>query len=291
MKPLIRAGGFAPVLLLALSFVQNSGASGSVSSILKCMADNIPRSSSIQNIEFRSESVLEDAAEDFYDEGVRILRASVYLSRISDNQRRVLAYFHEPFEVRGARVLLIEKESGNETFLYAPVLGDVRRLTGRHISSSVNGTDFSYEDLEQLYGMAKGGAITRLADSELNGREVYVLKSVSSAGSESTYPRINSYVDKQTCVTLTMKLYGKGDRLRKIYTVDPESLRQVNGLWVPYKMAMRDVRNMTETKLILHKLEVDAFTRLDYPGDYSCDYCNCDTTDRRPEDRGASSRD
>ena len=84
MQPLIRARGFAPVLLLALSFVQNSDASESVSSILKCMADNIPRPSSIQNIEFRSESVLEDASEDFYDEGVRILRASVYLSRISD---------------------------------------------------------------------------------------------------------------------------------------------------------------------------------------------------------------
>ncbi|MEN8108157.1 MAG: outer membrane lipoprotein-sorting protein, partial [Pseudomonadota bacterium] len=155
------------------------------------MADNIPLSASVQDIEFRSESLsVFEEDEDFFERGVRTLRASVYLSRVFDNQRRVLAYFHEPFEVRGARILLIEKESGNETFLYAPVFGDVRRLTGRHISSSVSGTDFSYEDLEQLYAMAKGGSVTRLADAELNGKEVYVLKSVSSAGSDSTYQRI-----------------------------------------------------------------------------------------------------
>ena len=263
MRSLIRAGRFISLLILALSCVQNSDASETASGILECMADNIPRSASVQDIEFRSESM--DVSEDFIEEGgnffergVRILRASVYLSRIFDNQRRILAYFHEPFEVRGARILLVEKESGNEAFLYAPVFGDVQRLTGRHISSSISGTDFSYEDLEQLYDMAKGRTATRLADAELNGKEVYVLKLVPGAVSDSTYQRINIYVDKQTCVTMKMELYGKGDRLRKIYSVDSESLRQINGLWIPYKMAMRDVRNMTETEIVVHKVEIDA---------------------------------
>lgn len=188
---------------------------------------------------------------------MRILTASVYLNRIPDKQQRVLAYFHEPFEVRGARILLIEKQAENETFLYAPVFGDVRRLTGRHISASVNGTDFSYQDLEQLYGMAKGGSVSRLADAELNGKEVYVLESVSSAVADSTYQRMNIFVDKETCVAMKMELFGKGDRLRKIYSVDPESLRQVNGLWIPHKMTMRDVRNNTETALSVHKVEID----------------------------------
>ncbi len=248
----LRAGGVVAVLL-AMLLMKNSVASGDPSSILECMLDNIPHSSSIQDIEFLSKGLSDDAFEQ-----ARVLRASVYLSAVSDDRRSVLAYFHEPFEVRGARILLLEKESGNETFLYAPVFGDVRRLTGRHISSSVNGTDFSYEDLEQLYGMARRGTVTRLADTKLNGKEVYVLKSVSSAGSDSTYPSIDTYIDKKTCVTMKMKLYGKGDRLRKIYTVTPDSVRQISGLWIPYKMVMRDVRNMTETKLVVHKVNIDA---------------------------------
>jgi hypothetical protein len=249
----IHAGALVPVLLLTLLLAQSVRASEQVSRILDCMTDNMPQSSSVQNIEFRSQG----ASDDFLEDDVRVLTATVYLSRIPDKQRRVLAYFHEPFEVRGARILLLEKASGNETYLYAPVFGDVRRLTGRHISSSVNGTDFSYEDLEQLYGLASGGALTRLEDSDLNGEKVYVLKSVSDAESDSRYQSITVFVDKRTCVAMKMELYGKGDRLRKVYTVDPESLRQVNGLWIPHKMLMQDAHKRTETELSVHKVEVD----------------------------------
>jgi len=257
MRFLIRVSGIIQLFILVLPFPSNINASETPSAILECMTGNLPASSSIQNFEFRSESVSDDTSEDSYETGVRVLRASVYLSEYSDGQRRVLAYFHEPFEVRGARILLIEKASGNETFLYAPVFGDVRRLTGRHVSSSVNGTDFSYEDLEQLYGMAKGREMNRLPDSELNGRDVYVLQFRSEAGSGSTYQRVDVYVDKQTCVNMKMELYEKSERLRKVYMVDHDSLRKVNDQWVPYKMTMRDIRNMTETKLILHKMEID----------------------------------
>lgn len=59
---LTRAGMFLPVLLLALSLAQNGEASETASAdkILACVADNMPRSSSIQNIEFRSQGVAED---------------------------------------------------------------------------------------------------------------------------------------------------------------------------------------------------------------------------------------
>lgn len=253
MGSLIYAGWLGSLLLLAPLVAQSSSASDTAAKILDCMTGNMPQSTSIQNIEFRSQG----ASDDFYEDDVRVLTATVYLSRIPDKQRRVLAYFHEPFEVRGARILLLEKASGNETYLYAPVFGNVRRLTGRHISSSVNGTDFSYEDLEQLYGLASGGTLTRLEDGDLNGEKVYILKSVSDAESDSRYQSITVFVDKQTCVAMKMELYGKGDRLRKVYTVDPESLRQVNGLWIPHKMLMQDARNMTETELSVHKVEVD----------------------------------
>lgn len=245
--------GRSILLLLALSFARESGASGDASKVLDCMADNMPRTAGFQDIEFRSRSLSDDLFED-----ERILRASVYLSGVSENRRKVLAYFHEPFEVRGARILLLEKESGNETYLYAPVFGDVRRLTGRHVSSSVNGTDFSYEDLEQLYGMAKRGNWTLVDNLELDGAEVYVLESVSVGGSDASYPRIRMYVDKNTCVTMKMKLYGNGERVRKIFSVNEDSVRQVNGSWIPHKMTMRDKRNMTETKLVVHEVAFEA---------------------------------
>ena len=240
------------LLLLALLFVQEGAASGDASKILDCMANNMPQTAGFQDIEFRSRSLSADLFED-----ERILRASVYLGGVSGNRRNILAYFHEPFEVRGARILLLEKESGNETYLYAPVFGDVRRLTGRHVSSSVNGTDFSYEDLEQLYGVAKGGHWTQLDTMELDGRDIYVLESVNNAGGDVTYPRIKMYVDKSTCVTIKMKLYGNGERVRKIFSVDTDSVRRINDSWIPYKMTMRDKRNMTETRLVVHETEFD----------------------------------
>jgi hypothetical protein len=130
-------------------------------------------------------------------------------------------------------------------------------LTGRHVSSSVNGTDFSYEDLEQLYGTARDGSWTRLDDVELDGSQVYVLESVSNAGTPVTYPRITMYIDKNSCVIMKMKLFGSGGRVRKVFSAIADSVRQIEGYWIAHKMVMRDKRNMTETKLLVHKVNVE----------------------------------
>jgi hypothetical protein len=253
-----RGSWYAPIYVLPLLFAANSYGSDSEAVVLECMARNLPKSSSFQGIEFRSENPY--LSEEEVSNKVRILRASVYVQRSSNDQLRVLAYFHEPFDIRGARILLRENETQNDAYLYVPALPGVRRLKASHISSSVHGTDFSYEDLEQLYGMAKSSTITRSQDTEIDGSKVYVLISEDRAdeGADSTYQKVIVYIDQKTCVTVKSEMFAAGNRLRKVFSVVPGSIRQVQGLWVPHEMLMKDLRNKTETKLIVHSIEIDS---------------------------------
>lgn len=235
------------LLAMALALSAVSATAGADAGILDCIRSNTPRGALIQRLEFRSEDRYEEEGTPVRE--VRILKADLYWKRFADDLARVVAYFQEPFDIRGARILLIEKAPENEIHIYAPALGKVRRLTASRIAASVHNTDFSYEDVERLYGMFREAPIERQPDAELDGRPVWVLSSGTAAGSDSAYERVVSYVDKERCVVVKMELYGPGARLRKVMTVPADAIHQAGDIWIPREIRMQDVRDGTETTL------------------------------------------
>jgi len=208
-----------------------------------CVERNMPESTAVQAIELRARD------RSGYEQ---VLQADVYWKRGADNKSRLLMHFEEPADIRNARFLIIENEPQNDMYIYMPGLFKVRKITSKRISSSVLGTDFSYEDFERLHGILQDLKAERYPDDVLDGRPVYVINSYP--GETSGYDKIATYIDQQTCVTLKVELYERGHQLRKTLSVDPASIKPVGNIQVPRELVMRDLRDETETRLVIEEI-------------------------------------
>ena len=212
-----------------------------------CMKRNLPASTSMQSIELRAR-----------DRGnyEQVMHADVFWKRRGEETSSVMMHFSEPVDIRGARFLIKQQEPQNEMYIYMPGLFKVRRVTSRKISSSVMGTDFSYEDFERLHGVLTDLRLEQFPDDVVSGRPVYVLNSYPDE--TSGYVKIASYIDKQTCVVLKAELYESGHQLRKLMTIDPAALKKTGDIWYPAELLMKDLREKTETRLLVRNIKTDA---------------------------------
>ena len=212
-----------------------------------CMKQNLPASTSVQSIELRAR-----------DRGnfEQVMHADVFWKRQGDETSSVMMHFSEPVDIRGARFLIKQREPQNEMYIYMPGLFKVRRVTSRKISSSVMGTDFSYEDFERLHGVLTDLKLEQFPDNVVSGRPVYALMSYPDEG--SGYVKIASYIDKQTCVVLKTELYESGHQLRQQMTVDPAAVQETGSIWYPAELLMKDLRDKTETRLLVRRIRTGA---------------------------------
>ncbi|MEN8160149.1 MAG: outer membrane lipoprotein-sorting protein [Myxococcota bacterium] len=188
----------------------------------------------------------------------RLLEAEMFWQK--DQQTRlskVRLDFDNPPELRGAAILVIEKEPKNDMFMFLPELGKTRRITSSMVNGNMMGTDFTYEDFARLQGMLGNMNTERLPDQELAGRPAFVTSSTPGGDSDSEYERIHSVIDQATCVSLQVEFFEKGhEGPVKRMTVDPTQLQEVATGWFPNAIRMEDLRGGTSTALVIEKLEV-----------------------------------
>jgi hypothetical protein len=244
---------WSPIVTLAALIAFSTGAAAALESadeIEQCVRDNLPRKSSVQTIAFRSTNRVGDASESV---------ATLHWKLFDEGLSKVLLRFSRPLDMRGAGVLLIEKKGRRpDTFLYLPELKSVRRVSSSAASSSLFGTDFSYEDFERLVGMAADFARERKDDSEIDGRAVYVVDARPDPESGSGYERVVTFVDKETCVPLRTESYEPGGELRKLLTADTAEIEREGTVWVPHSQTMQDLRDETRTELVVQQIDIDA---------------------------------
>ncbi len=220
----------------------------SIEEIRACVAKNEPSKSSVQTILFRAKDRTGATTDS---------RATVYWRRDEAGLSELMVRIFEPPDMRRAGLLLLEKAKFTDMFLYLPELGKVKRVTKHMSSGSLFGTDFTYEDFERLYGFLQDGNAKRLDDEELDGRPVYVLEGRPTAEQPSSYERTRVLVDRETCLIAKMELFEAGDRLRKILLTSPEDVMEVGQFRVPRRIRAKDLRDQTESELIVEKIEID----------------------------------
>ena len=233
------------LLLLLSGTVLPVYAEDAPDAIEACIRANLPESTSRQSIELKSRD------RTGYEQ---VLQADIFWKRFEDGRSRVQMYFHEPVDVRGARFLIIENQPHNDMYIYMPGLFKVRRINSERISSSILGTDFSYEDFERLHGVINDLHAEKQQDALIGDRPVHVLVSKPAEG--SGYERVVSYVDKESCLVLRTELFEHGEHLRKIMTIRTADIYREGGHWIPRKLLMRDVRDKTETELVLQDISM-----------------------------------
>jgi len=249
-QPIRRSNRFALISALLVFPLASHAAPETAEEIDACVRANSPETSSVQTVQLRVTNRVGDTSESI---------AKIHWMRFEDGLSKALLRYERPLDMRGAGVLLIEKEGRSpDTFLYLPDIGQVRRVSSSAASSSLFGTDFSYEDFNRLVGMAGEAAKTREADTQIEGRDAWVLSLRPAPEDESSYERIVMTVDQATCVALRTESWEPGERLRKVLTADPSAIEQVGTLWVPRKLQMRDERDETRTDVVVEEVDVEA---------------------------------
>jgi len=243
--------GRAAAFLLALlsPLVASAQASDPLKEVRDCMLRNVPKHSSVQTVHFTS-----------YDRigGTREFRGKILGKTMEDGTRRAKLCISQPQEMRGSEVLSMEsKGEPPQNFLYTTELRKAKRVSGDGAGGSLFGTDFTYEDLQRFMQLNRPETAQRLADSDLDGRAVFVVQALPTDTTKSSYSKVLSYIDKSTCVVLKSEQYETGDRLRKVLTAKPDSMYSENGVTAPTEVEMKDVRDQTRTTVAIEDLEVD----------------------------------
>ena len=213
-----------------------------------CYRANFPKVASTQTVSMSSKDRIG---------AITTSRARLFWKRFKNDRSKVMMKFFKPAEMRGAGLLMIEKPTRNDMMIYLPELGRVKRVTKHMSSASVFGTDFSYEEFERIQGIAKDAPMSRLTDSVAQDRPAYVLE-VRPEQDDSAYERIRSWIDKDTCVALRAEFFERGEKPRKVMTVDPGVVTREGDIWVGREMLMRDLRDETETVMRIEEVDVES---------------------------------
>ncbi len=240
----------AVVAALVLGTPPAASAPKGAEEILACLQRTRPLTNTVRTVELVSRD--RTGAE-------RAQRAKVYGAVSREGLRTLLIQLTEPEDARGLTVLITEREGANHVFISPAGLPDVKLVRGASGHASLFGTDFSYEDVERLYGLARPGDTHKLGSSEtpVEGRPFWLLETTPGPNSGSAYKRIVSLVDQETCVLVRAEMYGSQATPRKILTSDASSIRREGSTWVAHDILIRDLRDGSQTRMVLDDLTLD----------------------------------
>ena len=140
------------------------------------------------------------------------LSRTLALLSLGDTHRVIK--FQAPADIKGSGFLSIENADGSdETMIYLPALGRVRRIAGGQKGDSFFGSDFSYEDIT---GIDPDDYTHTLL--EVREGPVYVVEATPTAGSGSTYQRLVLEVPEDTLLPQRIEYYRDGV-VAKVLTV------------------------------------------------------------------------
>lgn len=189
--------------------------------------------------------------------GERVSSARIIGKKLADGLHRVVLRFEKPIDVRGTAMLMIENANGpSDFYVFSPDERRVRRVASRG-SGGLFGTDFSYDDFENWRGFSRRGSMERLPDAVEAGRAVYVLSTNPAAEDGSTYERVNTFVDRETCVVLRIDSFEPGEKLRKVLRADPASVKTAGEISFATEVVLEDVLDQTSTRVQIEKVGVD----------------------------------
>ena len=169
---------------------------------------------------------------------------------------RLLVRFTAPPEVLGVGYLSLPRPGRNpDQWLYLPSMKRERRIAAQDRSASFVGTDFNYEDMEELdrtkYDVQLAGEET------IDGRPCVLVEARprKDAG-RSLYERKLLALRRDILFLVRMDLFEKGAKeARKRLLL--EDVAEVDGHWVARKMSMTDREKGSTTVIRLQRLVFD----------------------------------
>lgn len=169
---------------------------------------------------------------------------------------KMLIRFTAPPEVKGVGFLSLPRPGKNpDQWLYLPSMKRERRIAAQDRSASFVGTDFNYEDMEELDHEKYD--VKLLADATEAGQTCFVIEARprSDAG-KSLYERKLLFLRKDILYLARMDLFRPGEKEagKRLLL---EDIALVDGRHVARRMTMQDLVKRSTTVIRLEKLAFD----------------------------------
>jgi hypothetical protein len=150
-------------------------------------------------------------------------------------QSRTLVRYLEPADVRGTGYLVINKSAApDDQFVYLSSMRRTRRINLR--SQTVIGTDLSVEDI--VPHELDDATYSRAADDEVGGSPCYVVEARPVEEAKSQYERFLLYIEPEHFVPLRTRYWDLTGVEVKELLAPPETVREIEGVWVPLEAHM-----------------------------------------------------
>ncbi|MEE9233117.1 MAG: outer membrane lipoprotein-sorting protein [Nitrospirales bacterium] len=162
------------------------------------------------------------------------------LNKGESGEQKYYMYFHRPADVREMTFMIWKYLGKNDDrWLYVPTIKLVRRIAANDKNSSFVGSDFTYEDVSGREVLEDTHTLKR--EETLNGKSMYVVKSVPKDERSAFYSRKVSWIDQETFLPLKEEYYDKRGNLYKIFTAD--KIETIQGIATITQRTMANIQN------------------------------------------------
>jgi hypothetical protein len=177
-----------------------------------------------------------------------------YPTREESVLSRTLIRYLDPGDVRGAGYLVINKrDQPDDQFVYLPSSRRTRRVSLR--GETVIGTDLSVEDI--VPRELEDASYRRASDEEVDGVPCYAIDAVPAPEKDSHYSRLRIYVEPEHYVPLRTRYWDRAGVEVKEMRAAPETVREIQGIWLPLEATMRHHLEDSYTNLRVLSLTPD----------------------------------
>lgn len=177
-----------------------------------------------------------------------------------DGNLSTLIRFLQPADVKGSGFLSIEHDKDEESrYLYLPALNKPRRISAGEDSDSFMGSDFTYEDLDEME--FDDYSYNLLGNETINGTNCYKVEIIPTSEKRKKitgYSKMIYYVDQNTFIQNKVEYYDKHGSLFKILT--SKEIKLVPGttnFYRGYILTMENLKTKHKTILTYSNIKID----------------------------------
>jgi outer membrane lipoprotein-sorting protein len=162
-------------------------------------------------------------------------------------------YFEKPNDVREMTFLVNKHpDADDDRWLFIPSIKMVKRIAASDARASFVGSDYTYEDISGRHPNNDNSEL--LADEELNGRKVWVVKNTPKVELDD-YSWRKTWVDQETHLVLKESYYDEeGTEVRRFTT---NEYKQINGFWVGIAGTMENLELDHKTTVRFSDVSLD----------------------------------
>ncbi len=165
-----------------------------------------------------------------------------------------LIKFKQPGDMRGTGFLMIINEGRDpDQFVYRPSTRRIRRVRLRDVG--IMGTDYTFEDVSGRD--IEQAEYHRLTDDEIDGIPVFVVQATLKPFINASYRTSTAWIEKEHYVPLRALYEDENGTPVREAIADYDSIREFNGVWIPTRSVLTNLREKTTTTILVDDLDAN----------------------------------